>query len=316
MDAGAGTINETIWLENSPSPPYQPQISPSHQNECAAIAAQHTSIGYHSPSTITWQDKYSSSNYSPDPAIQIHSKTRSPQHLSSSPTQDRTFQQSQSIILKRRSGDSLQQIEEHERKHIKKNGSVGSNGSGQGWSAQVEELAEHLAADFDGSLSALAASDLATAVASYNMSLNQASQRTVSEQFPNTSVGSVEADSNNNGQAAVSLHQLLYSSSNDYSPNSSSRNQVSSSHQGTEFNEDCRFQYVLAAATSIATKVNEETLTYLNQGQSYEIKLKKLGDLSVYRRKILKVFYFTSFFTIHYNGKMLCLGLNILRTLW
>lgn len=47
-------------------------------------------------------------------------------------------------------------------------GSIGSNGSGQGWSTQVEELAEHLA-DFDGSLSALAASDLATAVASYNM---------------------------------------------------------------------------------------------------------------------------------------------------
>ncbi|RZF34091.1 hypothetical protein LSTR_LSTR011661 [Laodelphax striatellus] len=52
--------------------------------------------------------------------------------------------------------------------------------------------------------------------------------------------------------------------------------------------EDCRFQYVLAAATSIATKVNEETQTYLNQGQSYEIKLKKLGDLSNYRGKILK----------------------------
>lgn len=50
-----------------------------------------------------------------------------------------------------------------------------------------------------------------------------------------------------------------------------------------------RFQYVLAAATSIATKANEETLTYLNQGQSYEIKLKKLGDLSAYRGKILKV---------------------------
>jgi len=45
----------------------------------------------------------------------------------------------------------------------------------------------------------------------------------------------------------------------------------------------------LAAATSIATKNNEETLTYLNQGQSYEIKLKKIGDLSLYRDKILKV---------------------------
>ncbi|XP_050306399.1 transcription factor CP2-like protein 1 isoform X2 [Anthonomus grandis grandis] len=52
--------------------------------------------------------------------------------------------------------------------------------------------------------------------------------------------------------------------------------------------EDCRFQYVLAAATSIATKQNEDTLTYLNQGQSYEIKLKKLGDLSMYRGKLLK----------------------------
>nr|XP_024214550.1 transcription factor CP2 isoform X2 [Halyomorpha halys] len=48
------------------------------------------------------------------------------------------------------------------------------------------------------------------------------------------------------------------------------------------------FQYVLAAPTSIATKVGDETLTYLNQGQPYEIKLKKLGDLSEYRGKILK----------------------------
>ncbi|XP_026331355.1 transcription factor CP2-like protein 1, partial [Hyposmocoma kahamanoa] len=49
-----------------------------------------------------------------------------------------------------------------------------------------------------------------------------------------------------------------------------------------------RFQYVLAAATSIATKQNEESLTYLNQGQPYEVKLKKLGDLSHYKGKILK----------------------------
>lgn len=49
-----------------------------------------------------------------------------------------------------------------------------------------------------------------------------------------------------------------------------------------------RFQYVLGAATSIATKMHEETLTYLNQGQSYEIKLKKLGDLAEFRGKLLK----------------------------
>lgn len=52
--------------------------------------------------------------------------------------------------------------------------------------------------------------------------------------------------------------------------------------------DESRFQYVLAAATSIATKSNEETLTYLNQGQSYEIKLKKLGDLSTCRGKVMK----------------------------
>lgn len=50
-----------------------------------------------------------------------------------------------------------------------------------------------------------------------------------------------------------------------------------------------RFQYVLGAATSIATKMNEESLTYLNQRQPYEIKLKKLGDLSPYKGKLLKV---------------------------
>ncbi|OQR77185.1 upstream-binding protein 1-like [Tropilaelaps mercedesae] len=48
------------------------------------------------------------------------------------------------------------------------------------------------------------------------------------------------------------------------------------------------FQCVLGAATSIATKVNERTMTYLNQGQSYEIKLKKLGDLTEMQGKLLK----------------------------
>ena len=43
------------------------------------------------------------------------------------------------------------------------------------------------------------------------------------------------------------------------------------------------FQYILAAATSNATKINEPSITYLNQGQAYELRLKKLGDLSPYR---------------------------------
>ncbi|RWS31700.1 transcription factor CP2-like protein, partial [Leptotrombidium deliense] len=48
------------------------------------------------------------------------------------------------------------------------------------------------------------------------------------------------------------------------------------------------FQYVLGAATASSTKLHEETMTYLNQGQSYEVKLKKLGDLSEVRGKMLK----------------------------
>ncbi|KAF7413421.1 hypothetical protein HZH68_001910 [Vespula germanica] len=178
-------------------------------------------------------------------------------------------------------------------------GSIGSNGSGQGWSTQVEELAEHLA-DFDGSLSALAASDLATAVASYNMSeallafpsvfkqeapspenqhnnsktwtcglkgdiesrsmpdrkgltdrsckpesieatvafdeycsdaccsLNHVTQRAINGPAPNNaSVGTIEADNNNNGQTtAASLHQLLYSGNEEYPATSTSGNHV------------------------------------------------------------------------------------------
>ena len=49
-----------------------------------------------------------------------------------------------------------------------------------------------------------------------------------------------------------------------------------------------KFQYIMAASTSLATKINEPTITYLNQGQAYEVRLKKLGDLSAYRRRRLK----------------------------
>ncbi|XP_077171070.1 transcription factor CP2-like protein 1 isoform X1 [Paroedura picta] len=50
------------------------------------------------------------------------------------------------------------------------------------------------------------------------------------------------------------------------------------------------FQYVLCAATSPAVKQHEETLTYLNQGQSYEIRMlcnPKMGEFAE-GRKMLK----------------------------
>ncbi|XP_018023771.1 uncharacterized protein LOC108679623 isoform X2 [Hyalella azteca] len=44
--------------------------------------------------------------------------------------------------------------------------------------------------------------------------------------------------------------------------------------------DDNRFQYILSVPTSTAVKRSEDTLSYLNQGQPYEIKIKKLGDIT------------------------------------
>ena len=52
------------------------------------------------------------------------------------------------------------------------------------------------------------------------------------------------------------------------------------------------FQYILNACTSIATKVNEPSITYLNQGQSYEVTLKKMSpefpSMTSQRKRLIK----------------------------
>ncbi|KAM8759398.1 upstream-binding protein 1 isoform 2-T2 [Rhynchonycteris naso] len=51
------------------------------------------------------------------------------------------------------------------------------------------------------------------------------------------------------------------------------------------------FQYVMCAATSPAVKLHDETLTYLNQGQSYEIRMldnRKLGEMPEITGKLVK----------------------------
>ncbi|KAG7457824.1 hypothetical protein MATL_G00231440 [Megalops atlanticus] len=51
------------------------------------------------------------------------------------------------------------------------------------------------------------------------------------------------------------------------------------------------FQYVLCASTSPAVKLHDETLTYLNQGQSYEIRMldnRKMGELSELNNQSVK----------------------------
>ncbi|XP_055941344.1 transcription factor CP2-like isoform X1 [Argiope bruennichi] len=55
------------------------------------------------------------------------------------------------------------------------------------------------------------------------------------------------------------------------------------------------FQYVLAAATSLGTKIGAETLTYLNQGQPYEIRLMKMHGISEMKGKLLKSILRVSF---------------------
>ncbi|XP_014213470.1 transcription factor CP2-like protein 1 isoform X2 [Copidosoma floridanum] len=328
MDTGT----ENIWLNGSLSPTYQ-QLSPGRLNDCEPIVGQQTSLSRQGMvQSLLWKDNKDLSPKA-SPEHQHHNQYRhqqlqypdSPLSTSSqSPEHKLTFGSSSlhsppsSQALKRPADDSYQHqhsISEPERKLARSN-------SSQGWPSPVEELADNSVTDFDGSLSDLAASDFATAVASYNISeallslpsltvfkqealspenqhnttnLNHnPSQRSISGvPSSNGSADLAEPDSNNNAQNSANLHhqQLLsYSSSanDEYPLNSSSGNHVSSSQQSSDFNEDCRFQYILAAATSIATKVNEETLTYLNQGQSYEIKLKKLGDLSAFRGKTLE----------------------------
>ncbi|XP_012582568.1 PREDICTED: upstream-binding protein 1-like isoform X2 [Condylura cristata] len=51
------------------------------------------------------------------------------------------------------------------------------------------------------------------------------------------------------------------------------------------------FQYVMGAATSAAVKLHDETLTYLNQGQSYEIRMldnRQMGQMPEITGKLLK----------------------------
>ncbi|XP_044611873.1 alpha-globin transcription factor CP2 isoform X6 [Equus asinus] len=65
------------------------------------------------------------------------------------------------------------------------------------------------------------------------------------------------------------------------------------------------FQYVLCAATSPAVKLHDETLTYLNQGQSYEIRMldnRKLGELPEINGKLVKVHCISTEFTMRKHG--------------
>ncbi|XP_076337468.1 transcription factor CP2-like isoform X13 [Tachypleus tridentatus] len=65
---------------------------------------------------------------------------------------------------------------------------------------------------------------------------------------------------------------------------------------------NAEFQYILGAATALGTRKHDETMTYLNQGQSYEIKLKMLGDLTEMRGRLIKVNCISTEFTPKKHG--------------
>ncbi|XP_077285183.1 transcription factor CP2 like gemini isoform X2 [Arctopsyche grandis] len=110
----------------------------------------------------------------------------------------------------------------------------------------------------------------------------------------NNQIASMTTSPINNDQNVMEVASGLISSTTNTpldmygSPSNKSTPQPSTSPSSEGKLSDNRFQYILAAATSIATKCNEDTLTYLNQCQSYEIKFKKLGDLSHFKGKLFK----------------------------
>ncbi|XP_075590940.1 uncharacterized protein LOC124491103 isoform X2 [Dermatophagoides farinae] len=142
---------------------------------------------------------------------------------------------------------------------------------------------------------------------SYSPTLQIASQSTASSPSSSTSISTPSttffshiisasqclSNSNNNGGQDNNVSSGTGSSSSslahiDHRSTNVSTTNASTSAVSSKSNEPSKFQYVLGASTSMAIKMNEETMTYLNQGQSYEIKLKKVGDLSEMKGKMLK----------------------------
>ncbi|XP_072024394.1 transcription factor CP2-like isoform X2 [Amphiura filiformis] len=129
------------------------------------------------------------------------------------------------------------------------------------WRLQLED---GLAADFDTNLSGLG-TELGTGA--YNMSEVLALPIFKQERLEEGST--------------LSFQCLLNAVASADSKASTSTNEASVS-------SDTSFQCILNAATSPATKVDEETLTYLNQGQSYELRLKKMGEQPEFNGKLFK----------------------------
>ena len=59
------------------------------------------------------------------------------------------------------------------------------------------------------------------------------------------------------------------------------KKQESESYKSQEsFRVNEQFEYVINAATSAATKLHQPTVTYLNKGQLYELRMNNLTELA------------------------------------
>lgn len=101
----------------------------------------------------------------------------------------------------------------------------------------------------------------------------------------NNSSSSNNNNNNNNDNNSSTDDGTPITASTTTAANTTGERDTSSHHAqesmfGYEQASKQRFQYILAAPISAATKVTEDTMTYLNQGQAYEIKLKNITDIS------------------------------------
>lgn len=76
---------------------------------------------------------------------------------------------------------------------------------------------------------------------------------------------------------SLNHHNLVHHGSNSPIHHETKNEHFIASSNRRHNQSEVSFQYTLGAATSAATKIHEETMTYLNQGQSYEIKLRKIS---------------------------------------
>ncbi|PAA92768.1 hypothetical protein BOX15_Mlig010474g1, partial [Macrostomum lignano] len=137
---------------------------------------------------------------------------------------------------------------------------------------QMEDIDQGLAATFEGSLSGLGV-DLSSSA--FNMS------DAIMSLSPGT-VGDVGG--------AASAGRFISPESSDSTNFSALERQLDLSSLARDSGSS-KFQIVMAAGTSPAVKVNEEPLTYLNQGQLYEVKMNynNTGEKSRLLKSVFRV---------------------------